>query len=218
MPRKRKKKEGYIEKKHKVLRFFFREGRFLRGRGKRWIALFLGILSLYVMVLLGALFYERYLLFYDEVILDRGEYDKELYQEVRTMTKGHPMERMARYIAENDRLTAAYLVAIAKKESNWGKRSPIDSDGTHCYNYWGFRLSSHDRVTPSGYSCFASPSEAIDVVSDRIHQLIYVEGLGDVSDMVVWKCGKSCATHSQASVDKWISDVDFYVRKIMKGV
>lgn len=153
---------------------------------------------------------------YDEGIYQiEIPYDRALFQDIKGLTQDYPLEVMARYIAEYDPITAAYVVAIAKKESNWGKISPLDSDGTHCYNYWGFRLQSYERVTPSGYTCFASPKEAVEVVASRIHEMIYSEDRAEPEKMVAWKCGYDCSTHSTQSVHKWISDVDFYVEKVL---
>jgi hypothetical protein len=45
---------------------------------------------------------------------------------------------MAPYISEQNQDTAAFIVGIAKKESNWGKRVP-KREGKDCYNYWGYR-------------------------------------------------------------------------------
>jgi len=141
-------------------------------------------------------------------------YDADLYRDIRRMASGYPIVKMAEFIAEYDALTAAYVVAIAKKESNWGKVSPSDADGRHCYNYWGFRLDEGD-VTPSGYTCFASPEEAVDAVAGRIREMVHGEGRDDPGEMVVWKCGYDCAGHSEASVVKWARDVGYYVGKML---
>ena len=78
---------------------------------------------------------------------------------VKTLAKGFPLERMAPYISEQNEDTAAFIVGIAKKESNWGKRVP-KRGGKDCYNYWGYR-GKGDNVTWDGYTCFESPREAV---------------------------------------------------------
>src|SRR5688572_28711622 len=77
---------------------------------------------------------------------------------ITEMTEGHPIAAMLPYIFKQDKLTAAYLVSIAKKESNWGKRSP-KKDGKDCYNYWGYK-GAGSRGTALGHGCFGSPEEA----------------------------------------------------------
>ena len=133
-----------------------------------------------------------------------------LERDIKKLVLKHPIEGMAPFIAKQDKIVAAYLVAIAKKESNWGKYSP-KKDGKECYNYWGYRGTYNQ--TQSGYSCFDSPSQAVDVVGDRIGELID-QNIDTPREMIVWKCGRSCYTHSSYSVDKWIKDVDLYYRKL----
>jgi hypothetical protein len=101
-------------------------------------------------------------------------------------------------------------VAIAKKESNWGKRSPVKS-GRDCYNYWGYRGGYN--MTDSGYSCFDSPEQAVQEVGDRIEKLLSQQ-INTPSRMIVWKCGRTCAGHDPAGVAKWISDVEHYYNKL----
>ena len=74
------------------------------------------------------------------------------------LVAGQPMAEMTPFIAEKDKAVAAYLVAIAKKESNWGKFSP-QKNNKNCYNYWGYRGTYNQ--TASGYSCFDSPQQAV---------------------------------------------------------
>ena len=132
-----------------------------------------------------------------------------LERDIKKMVAKHPMEKMAPYIAKQDREVAAYLVAIAKKESNWGKYSP-QKNGKSCYNYWGYRGSYNQ--TRSGYSCFASPKQAVDEVGGRMAELID-QDLNTPQKMVVWKCGRICSAHDPNSVNKWIQDVDLYYNK-----
>lgn len=134
-------------------------------------------------------------------------------REVGKMVEGSPIAEMVPYIAKQDPETAKYLVSIAKHESNWGKYSPKNSAGQTCYNYWGFR-GSGDNVTKSGYSCFGSPKEAVAAVGSRLDYLVHGLSLDTPRELIVWKCGSSCAGHSQGDVNRWIGNVDLYSRKI----
>ena len=133
--------------------------------------------------------------------------DPQILQKTTDMLNGYPMIVMAPYIAQEDPQVAAFLVAIAKKESAWGKRSP-KLGGKDCYNYWGFR-QKRDRMGTGGHTCFDTPKEAVKVVADRIEDLIDKK-YDTPQKMVVWKCGFSCQGHSTESVNKWIQDVDYY--------
>ena len=143
------------------------------------------------------------------------EIEKEsLKKELGILVKGHPIERMIPYIVERDKKTAAYLIGIAKKESNWGKRKPV-LDGDDCYNYWGFR-AKRERMGSGGHTCFDSPREAVDVIAKRIDQIIERNDVESAQDMLVWKCGSDCSvTGGQAAADKWALDVDLYAKKIL---
>lgn len=123
-----------------------------------------------------------------------------------------PMREMVDAVAMRDIGTAAYLVAIAKKESNLGKFSPKDENGKDCYNYWGYRGSQN--TTKSGYSCFDSPEQAVKVVGDRIQILSQVQKKDSPKKMAVWKCGYDCSWDNAAAVKKWISDVEMYYKKL----
>jgi hypothetical protein len=135
-----------------------------------------------------------------------------LEQAVTTMTKGHPIVDMLPAIFTKDQATVAYLIAIAKKESNWGKIAPKKS-GQDCFNYWGFK-GHGSRGVAAGHTCFGSREEAVDAVASRIDTLVNDYNRDTPREMVVWKCGYSCAGHSDASVQKWISDVAYYNNKI----
>ena len=121
----------------------------------------------------------------------------------KNLLEGYPMEKMAPYLAKQDVKTAGFLVAIAKKESNWGKHSPQKS-GQTCHNYWGYKGSYNQ--TPSGYSCFDSAEQAVEVVGKRIADLLD-KGIDTPEKMLVWKCGSSCQGHDPKGVVKWVSDV-----------
>lgn len=128
--------------------------------------------------------------------------------EVRRMVAGYPIESMVPFILEKDRITATFLIGIAKKESNWGRRVPV-LEGQDCYNYWGFRAKRRLMGT-GGHTCFNGKKDAVDSVSKRIESLIYEYERNTPKEMIVWKCGYSCAGHSPESVRKWIADVEGY--------
>lgn len=142
-----------------------------------------------------------------------GQVTKEKYEEsIRDMVKGYPIEAMLPYIFAQDRLTAAFLVGIAKKESNWGKRIPV-LEGQDCFNYWGYR-GVRRMMGSGGHTCFNSRQDAVKTVSTRLNKLIHSEKLDTPEKMIVWKCGFSCQGHSRESVKKWISDVDMYFSQL----
>ncbi len=138
---------------------------------------------------------------------------EQLKKEVAEIITGTPMEPMIDAISEQDRIVAAFLVGIALKESGLGRRVPVDVNGNDCYNYWGFR-SRTERMGTGGHSCFNSPEEAIKIVGRRIHELAVEYNRNTPQKMLVWKCGSSCATHSPASVSKWVSDVSIYFNRL----
>ncbi len=125
----------------------------------------------------------------------------------------HPIEKMTPYIAKYNKTTAAFLVGIAKKESNWGKRVPRDDNGDDCYNYWGYR-GAGSRGIAMGHGCFGSPEEAVTTVGNRIDTFVHEYEFDTPDELIVWKCGWSCDGHSSKSVKKWIADVGIYYRKV----
>ena len=129
---------------------------------------------------------------------------------ISLMVSNHPIESMIPYIAQKDKKVAAYMVAIAKKESNWGKYSP-QKNGRGCFNYWGYRGTYNQ--TASGYSCFKNPRQAVNVVGGRIEDLLK-QNINTPSEMVVWKCGQDCSGQDAESVEKWIKDVAYYHEKV----
>jgi len=129
---------------------------------------------------------------------------------VGKLVDGHPMEKMTPFIANQNEEVAKYLVAIGKKESNWGVFSP-QKDGKDCYNYWGYRGTYNQ--TDSGYSCFDNPRQAVRVVGGRIGELL-AQNIETPAEMIVWKCGSSCAGHGDENVQKWIDDVGYYYKKL----
>jgi len=142
----------------------------------------------------------------------REQDQKRFQKKVKKIVRGYPIEKMLPYIFKQDRLTSVFLLAIAKKESNWGKRVPV-LNGRDCYNYWGYR-AKRKRMGTGGHTCFNSRADAVGTVGKRLHKLIYDYGRNTPQKLIIWKCGNSCSTHSDKSVRKWISDVDLYFRKL----
>lgn len=139
-----------------------------------------------------------------------------LEKKIKVMTEGYPIEKMASEIAQKDKIVAAFLIGIAKKESGWGLHVPV-LNGQDCYNYWGYR-GIRKRMGTGGHTCFDSPKDAVDTVSKRIETLIYDEKRNTPGKMVeVWKCGYDCSWDNPRDVKKWVSDVDMYFRKFDKN-
>jgi hypothetical protein len=151
---------------------------------------------------------------YAKTNLLAGKYSLDQFvikKNIEKLVGNKPMKNMVSEISSRNPKTASYLVAIAKHESNLGKFSP-KKDGKDCFNYWGFR-GTYNR-TDSGYSCFDSPEQAVLVVGDRIQGLTEIENITTPEEMLVWKCGVSCASHDPGDVMRWKRDVDFYYKKI----
>lgn len=145
-----------------------------------------------------------------------SEAEKEQYgEQIRELVAGYPIEDMLPYILEKDRIVAAFLVGIAKKESNWGKRVPV-LDGQDCFNYWGYR-GIRRLMGTGGHTCFNSKKDAVDTIAYRLEKLINSNKLDTPAKMVIWKCGYSCDGHSRESVRKWIADVDLYFRELQSS-
>jgi len=141
------------------------------------------------------------------------EATQEQYEKnIRQMVKGYPIEAMLPYIFEQDRMTAAFLIGIGKKESNWGKRAPVLEE-QDCFNYWGYR-GIRRMMGSGGHTCFNSRKDAVVTVAARLNKLIHSEKLDTPEKLIVWKCGFSCEGHSRESVKKWISDVDMYYEEL----
>jgi len=134
---------------------------------------------------------------------------------VHQMVTGYPIEQMTEIISKQNKTTAAFLIGIAKKESNWGKRVPVDANGADCFNYWGYR-GAGSRGIEMGHGCFGSPEEAIGIVGGRLDTFVQEYKFKTAEEMVVWKCGWSCDGHSNKSVKKWIADVGYYTGKVGK--
>jgi len=141
-------------------------------------------------------------------------YDNELEKQISTLTDGYPILDMTKTIATYDREIAGLIVGIAKKESDWGKRVPVDGAGKDCFNYWGYK-GAGTRGVEMGHGCFGSGEEAVQAVGNRLKQLVEKKQTSEPKNMIIWKCGSSCAGHSDESVRKWISDVAFYYNQIV---
>jgi hypothetical protein len=131
-------------------------------------------------------------------------------KKINSLVSGYPIEKMSPYISHKNKKVASFLVAIAKKESNWGRRSP-KKNGKECFNYWGYR--GPENPTASGYSCFDSPQHAVNVVGGRIADLV-AEKIDTPKEMVMWKCGSTNCARSDRGAAKWIWDVGVYYKKV----
>lgn len=138
---------------------------------------------------------------------------EDLEAEINKIVDGTPMKKMTPLIAQLDNRVAAFMVAIAKKESNLGMRVPV-LNGEDCYNYWGYR-GIRERMGTGGHTCFDSPKDAVETVARRIGELVKAD-IDTPQEMVIWKCGSSCEGHSDYSVEKWISDVEMYYDKFQE--
>ncbi|HBB36751.1 MAG: hypothetical protein UX02_C0001G0119 [Candidatus Moranbacteria bacterium GW2011_GWC1_45_18] len=143
--------------------------------------------------------------------LTQSKGPNEMEKNIRKMAKGYPIEEMAPFIAGKNKKVAAFLVAIAKKESNWGVHSP-KKQGKNCFNYWGYR--GPENPTASGYSCFSSPRQAVNVVGKRINSLVS-QKVDTPREMVMWKCGDACTRSGARGEAKWVRDVGFYYDKVL---
>lgn len=140
-------------------------------------------------------------------------YKMDLEKELNQMVGNAPIKEMIPSILKLDQRVAAFLIGIAKKESDWGRHAPSQS-GKTCYNYWGYK-GRGSRGSSTGYACFGSPEEAVGTVGKRIESLVS-KNVNEPRKFVVWKCGSSCAGHDSGSVQKWISDVSLYFNKVMQ--
>lgn len=145
--------------------------------------------------------------------IEKANNQQSLEKQIREMVKGYPIEKMVPYIAKKDRIVAAFIVGIARKESGWGKHVPV-LNGQDCYNYWGYR-GIRKLMGTGGHTCFNSPEDAVDTVAKRIETLVDEYGKNTPEKMVIWKCGSDCSvTGGQAAANKWISDVTMYFNKL----
>jgi hypothetical protein len=143
----------------------------------------------------------------DESEKDRND---ELKNDIAKIVKNTPMAAMIDSISEKDRTVAAFIVGIAMKESKFGVYAP-HVGGRDCYNYWG--LKAGGRTTAGGYTCFASPEDAVSVVGKTVEKMV-AKGVRTPAQAISWKCGSSCAGHDPTGVRKWIADVGVNFYKI----
>jgi hypothetical protein len=135
---------------------------------------------------------------------------EDLKNDIEKIVKNTPMAAMIDPISEKDRTVAAFIVGIAMKESKFGVYAP-HVGGRDCYNYWG--LKAGGKTTAGGYTCFGSPEEAVKGVSKTVEKMV-AKGVRTPAQAISWKCGRSCAGHGSANVQKWISDVAINFNKI----
>ncbi len=142
--------------------------------------------------------------------MDMSKEKSALQKKINNLVDGYPIEKMSPYISRKNKKVASFLVAIAKKESNWGRNAPR-KNGQECFNYWGYRGS--ENPTASGYSCFDSPEHAVKVVGKRIGKLV-ADKIDTPKEMVMWKCGATNCARSDHGAAKWIWDVGYYYQKV----
>jgi len=133
----------------------------------------------------------------------------------REMVKGYPIEKMLPELFKQDRTVAAFMIAMAKQESQWGKRVPV-LNGKDCYNYWGFR-AKRARMGTGGHTCFDSRRDAVETVARRVHELVYEYKRTTAAKLIVWKCGYSCQGHNPHNVASWKRTVQMYYDALVKG-
>lgn len=133
-----------------------------------------------------------------------------LEKKMREMVAGYPIEKMVSRIAEKDPVVAAFMVSIAKQESDWGKHIPV-YQGEDCWNYWGYR--GKNPVATGGHTCFDSPGDAVDTVAKRLEFLVSNKKLNTPAKMIIWKCG-DCSWDNQVDMQRWISAVNMYFQKL----
>jgi hypothetical protein len=206
-----KKTKNKIKRARKRKKAFFSYGNMDPDRGR------ILVLTVAIIMVISALVVQNVLSIRSEnvfsVVVAHPVKAPAIQKEIRDMVQGYPIEKMTPYIAKKDPKVAAFLVAIAKKESAWGKRAPV-LNGQDCYNYWGFRLAS-ERMGTGGHTCFDSPEEAVAVVGARIDEMVNEENIETSKDMIVWKCGYGCQDEPKSpSEQKWIKDVDMYYKTL----
>ena len=131
--------------------------------------------------------------------------DKDRYM---ALVSSYPIAAMVPFLSEIDKKAAPFLIAIAKKESDWGNHAPR-KNGRDCYNYWGYKGGYNP--TAGGYSCFDSPEQAVKTVGGRLGDLIGKK-INTPEKMVVWKCGGDCS--GDAGAGGWIGTVRQYWQKL----
>jgi hypothetical protein len=149
---------------------------------------------------------------YITLLLEKGDITQsEFEKEVREMVRGYPIEEMVPEIIKKDRIVAAFIISIAKQESNWGKRVPV-LNGEDCFNYWGYR-GQRARMGTGGHTCFDSIEDAVNTVGKRIEFLVSNNKLNTPEKMIIWKCG-DCSWDNQRDMQRWINAVNMYFQKL----
>lgn len=133
-----------------------------------------------------------------------------LEKKMREMVAGYPIEKMVPRIAEKSPIVAAFMISIARQESEWGKHVPL-YQGEDCWNYWGWR--GKNPVGTGGHTCFDSPEDAVDTVAKRLEFLVGNQKLNTPAKMIIWKCG-DCSWDNQRDMQQWISAVNMYFQKL----
>lgn len=133
-----------------------------------------------------------------------------LEKKMREMVAGYPIEKMVPRIAEKSPVVAAFIISIARQESEWGKHIPV-YQGEDCWNYWGWR--GKNPVGTGGHTCFDSPEDAVDTVAKRLEFLVSNQKLNTPAKMIIWKCG-DCSWDNQRDMQQWISAVNMYFQKL----
>lgn len=136
-----------------------------------------------------------------------GDFSEKLY----AIVGDAPIKEMIPFIAKRNKHTAAFLIAIAKKESGLGEHAP-SLDGRDCHNYWGYKGSA-GRGSSLGYACFADAEEAIEIVGNRIDVLVSKDRTTPARMVDTWKCGTSCK--GDPGAPSWVSTVSLYFEKIV---
>ena len=151
----------------------------------------------------------------EQVVADSEKIKEDEFEKrVTDMVKGYPIKEMLPFLFEKDRTVIAFYIAIAKKESNWGKRVPV-LKGEDCYNYVGYR-AIREKMGSGGHTCFNSPKDAVDTITKRMAFLIEEKKLDTPAKMSIWKCGSASACKKDKQVGKWISDVESIHNKLKK--
>ena len=136
-----------------------------------------------------------------------GSFSEKIY----AVVGNSPIKEMVPFISKRNEKVAAFLVAIAKKESGFGEHSP-SLKGQDCYNYWGYKGSAGNGSV-KGYACFDSAEEAIEIVGNRIEVLVNKNHTTPDRMVNTWKCGTSCK--GDPGAPSWVSTVTYYFDKIV---
>ena len=120
MTKNKKSKKINKSKKHNVLPFSF--GVINPDRGRILTLIIMIIFTITGMVFMNVIDSRKQNQFIEPI---NQRKNIALEKEISKLVQGYPIARMTPYISQKDPKTAAFLIAIAKKESNWGKRVPI---------------------------------------------------------------------------------------------